>query len=177
MTSSLPEGWIICDGSSILFSDWPEFKQAYDEGRFTGKVVDTYSEAERGKFVKNGDTGLYAPSLEGLFVQASSLENSGKFVEAGLPNITGYDPIRWGLEHDGIVNNNGGQTGAFAADRPNVQGILGGSPIGDSASTPRGIAIDASLSSPVYGKSTTVQPPAAQYVIAVYLGRPNATTE
>ena len=176
-TATLPEGWMICDGSSIVFSDWPEFKQAYDEGKFNGKVVDTYSEAERGKFVKNGDIGLYAPSLEGLFVQASSLANSGKFVEAGLPNITGYDPIRWGLEHDGIVNNNGGQTGAFAADRPAVQGILGGSPGDASASTPRGIAINASLSSPVYGKSDTVQPPAAQYVIAVYLGRPNATTE
>lgn len=165
MTSSLPEGWVICDGSLILFSDWPEFKEAYNSGKFNGKVLDTYSEAERGKFVKNGDTGLYAPSLEGLFLQASNLINSGKFVEAGLPgfywtgSLYGYD------NQQGLMD--------FAKVNPvTTPAISTGSNWYDLA-----FNFNPGSQSPVYGKSNTVQPPAAQYVIAVYLGRPNTTTE
>lgn len=71
VSTNLPEGWMICDGSSVLFADWPEFQQVYNEGRFTGMTLSAADPTQKGKFVLNGSSGVYLPDLEGLFVQTS----------------------------------------------------------------------------------------------------------
>ena len=64
---------------------------------------------------------------------------------AGLPNIKG---------EFGYLNNGGVfATGAFALNKT-------GEYVGGGSSSDRTVTLDASRSSSIYGKSTTVQPPA-----------------
>lgn len=93
---------------------------------------------------------------ERVLMGASSSHAAGSTVEAGLPNITG----RAGPDE---------QAGFYNVNRPNAYGAFyGGGKSYDWAasgtSTPgKDLCFDASLSNPIYGRSTTVQP-AAYYV-------------
>ena len=88
---------------------------------------------------------------------------AGTTIEAGLPNITGQDALQWNGEYTGQVCNGSNRNGALAATRISLgagtesanssHGAIG-------VATQYGIAMDASLSSPIYGNSSTVQPPA-----------------
>lgn len=163
-STSLPEGWMICDGSSVLFADWPEFEQVYNEGRFTGMVLDSADSSQVGKMVLNGSSGVYLPDLEGLFVQASASDTAGAYVAPGLPNVIGFA----GSTHT-------------SATTPVQSGALywGGTYLAYNNLTASGtgypskLSIDASRVSDVYSNSVdTVQPPSVQYVRAMYLGKP-----
>lgn len=91
-----------------------------------------------------------------VLMGAGSSHAAGSTVEAGLPNITG----RAGPDE---------QAGFYNVNRPNAYGAFyGGGKSYDWAasgtSTPgKDLCFDASLSNPIYGRSTTVQP-AAYYV-------------
>lgn len=78
---------------------------------------------------------------------------AGTTVEAGLPNITGCATF---ISSDGIDNTQYPDRGAFYwlnyAYSVKMQTI--------SATGKRALAIDASRSNPIYGRSDTVQPPA-----------------
>lgn len=98
------------------------------------------------------------PNYKGRFLQGIDTNTKvGDKIEAGLPNITGTIRDIWSYM--------GGGTGSFwcynivpsnlaGSHDPSVEGI-------------ETITLDASRSSPVYGKSTTVQPPAVvvKYII------------
>lgn len=98
-------------------------------------------------------TNFNVPNLVDKFVQGST--TSGTEKEAGLPNITGtfyYDPyVKLSL------------SGAFS--------YTGGSFINlqnDAANKSSGyVSFDASKSNPIYGNSTTVQPPALTMVYII----------
>lgn len=172
-STNLPEGWMICDGSSVLFADWPEFKTAYDEGRFTGMTVSSSTPAQVGKFVLNGSTGVYLPDLEGLFVQASAAGTAGAYVAPGLPNITGntIPDSTSACSLNNIINST---DGAIARYQGNVAYSLNlqSTPLQTAAYS---FGIDASKKNPIYSDSiNTVQPPSVQYVCAMYLGKPAA---
>lgn len=86
----------------------------------------------------------------------------GNYVEAGLPNITGtfraVDTAGLGLNASGAIYlassyDNGSYAGG--GGRPNSRADLG---------------LDASLSSSIYGSSTTVQPPTTQMYLYFYIG-------
>lgn len=86
--------------------------------------------------------------IEGL----SSIEDLGKGMAAGLPNITGTV---------GVYNENSSTitgTGAFYLDTYSQQG----SNVAGDNDNPL-VYFDASRSNPIYGNSTTVQPPAVKY--------------
>lgn len=89
------------------------------------------------------------PDYRNRFLEGSTSPN--QVIEAGLPNITGYIP------HDWLSMGDGNPAGAFYRT-----GILGGSTSRQGAK--RGdwfrYMFDASRSSSIYGRSTTVQPPA-----------------
>lgn len=91
-------------------------------------------------------------------------DNVGKYVEPGLPNITG-SAIVCGQNDKAIKIKS--HTGAFKA-------VGTGSVYNDydssSQTTTYGIALDASDASSVYGASTTVQPPATQMYLYFYVG-------
>lgn len=80
----------------------------------------------------------------------------GKYVAPGLPNITGDFPIA-GL-------NSGTAHGALKKSSTTITGW-------SSYSSGAYIELDASGSNPIYGNSTTVQPPATQMYLYFYVGQ------
>lgn len=89
------------------------------------------------------------PDYRNRFLEGSTSPN--QVIEAGLPNITGYIP------HDWLSMGDGNPAGAFY--RTN---ILGGSTSrqGKKSGDWFRYMFDASRSSSIYGRSSTVQPPA-----------------
>lgn len=94
---------------------------------------------------------------------ADSGHNAGTTVEAGLPNITGeiatsvpasYEKVKTGA----VYNRTFGSSSSL--------GMTGGSGVNSTAGTVYGFGVNASLSSSIYGNSTTVQPPA--YFVNIY---------
>ena len=90
---------------------------------------------------------------------ASSGHAAGTTIEAGLPNITGE------LVNSSTYRSYLDLTGSGALDvtRKKLTNLAGGSGTNSDTDT---ITFDASRSSSIYGKSTTVQPPA--YVVNIY---------
>lgn len=162
--TALPEGWMICDGSSVLFADWPEFQQVYNEGRFAGMTLSASNPAQKGKLVLNGSAGVYLPDLEGLYEQASSAANAGGYLAAGLPNIKGSGNVL-------IAYANANMSGAFSETWRNMNGQLG--PAGSTLGGYSFVFNAASYNSTYSDAVNTVQPPSVRYVRAMYLGKPN----
>lgn len=105
----------------------------------------------------NGSTTFRTPKFAPFMQIAIASENVGKYHKAGLPNITGY----WNTRGPEILTNPTG--GAFSIEEtsdPYGYGHSGG------ALSPK-LKIDASRSSPVYGRSTTVQPESHEWMICV----------
>ena len=97
--------------------------------------------------------GTWEKVSQGRVLQGvSGSQVAGSTVNAGLPNITG----RFAAE-----NIQAYQTGAFAVDDATFARSTGSG----SAST-KGYNFDASRSSSIYGKSSTVQPPA--YLVNIW---------
>ena len=135
--STVPSGFLLCDGSKVSRTT---YKKLFDV------IGTTYGSGD-------GKTTFTLPNLIDRFLEGSSA--AGNYLNAGLPNITGSFDIRgW---RDGTMLHN--STGAML--------II--SEIGDNANTAQStstlrqedrINFDASLSNPIYGASTTVQPAA-----------------
>lgn len=110
---------------------------------------------------------LRLPKVTGFLEGTVDPSALGILVEAGLPNITGYDLLDWHANHSGIVANNpdpnvrGGAFSNFAEKRRNA-GLYGGpnAGSGEGVETQRGVYFDASYSNRIYGNSETVQPQA-----------------
>ena len=92
---------------------------------------------------------------------ASSLHPAGTTLEAGLPNITGefVAALRDGFDSDAKKKIIGAFYDNGNTENDTNYNSVGGGDVG----IPSGIApfgFDASRSNPIYGASTTVQPPA-----------------
>jgi hypothetical protein len=103
----------------------------------------------------NGSTTYRMPLVQGVHPKfVSALAEAGQYVEAGLPNITGSlnTYARFGQGTGAIYTDGSGfnhqQTGSYGYSYANL---------------------DASRSSPVYGNSDTVQPPALTFLIGEYV--------
>lgn len=92
------------------------------------------------------------PKINGIIEATSNPDNIGDITEAGLPNITGdYNPFFI----TAAANTQG--SGAFANNNSGTVGYSGVT--SNSPNTGRiGLNFDASKSSSIYGKSSTVQP-------------------
>lgn len=133
-----PRGWLLCDGSAVSRTDYAALYAV---------IGTTYGAG-------NGSTTFNLPNLVDKFVEGSA--TAGTVKSAGLPNITGSFPIEF-------VNPSNSASGAFTLSKgsQNIRGIPTGTYTWGS------VSIDASHSSSIYGKSTTVQPPALtmRYII------------
>ena len=83
----------------------------------------------------------------------------GKYVEAGLPNISGEAQVERQRDNDYV-------TGAFTVTGTTVVHTDRASAGGSAAS----LGFDASLSNSIYGNASTVQPPATQMYLYFYVG-------
>lgn len=167
VSTNLPEGWMICDGSSVLFADWPEFQQVYNEGRFTGMTLSEANPAQVGKMVLNGSAGVYLPDLEGLYEQASTTANAGGYLAAGLPNLNG----NIGLFQSTASSSSVSGSGVFSSSSTQSTSASNQGNYYKAVS----LTFKASDGNSTYSDSiNTVQPPSVQYVRAMYLGKPNS---
>ena len=121
----------------------------------TAKTMSAFGQV--GKFVFNysGEdiVSVRIPAIanvQGLF----DLQSLGMTVEAGLPNITGS----WVNQKNGIFGASQSYSGAVTASQDANVGAGAGA-YGNNTIW----SFDASLSNPIYGNSTTVQPEAIQY--------------
>lgn len=97
-------------------------------------------------------------------------DSVGNYVAPGLPNITG----NVGQGYNGTALNGGWhnyQNGGFGQGALYLDGTNNGSSCSWSNYNDAGkIAFDASRSNPIYGASTTVQPPATQMYLYFFVG-------
>lgn len=120
----------------------------------------TISETDYPELVSILGTNI-VPNLNGRVLQGSNTPNT--FIEAGLPNITGSVSF----VASGYGASNSTAKGAFIADEWYQGGTTGYNNSGGSGSLISNFRIDASRCSAIYGKSSTVQPPA--YTVKYYI--------
>ena len=135
---NVPYGYLICDGSAISRTTYSALFNVIGTKWGTG----------------DGSTTFTLPNLIGKVAWGAT--TAGTYKEAGLPNITGTGHADYNGSNGGTKN----VAGAFYNASQSTQvyhwpnGWYG-------AST---LMMDASRSNAIYGKSTTVQPPAATVV-------------
>lgn len=97
-----------------------------------------------------------------LCLQTGNASEAGTQRSAGLPNITGKRAAAWG---GADYERRSSLSGCFkAAPEANVPETTGGESWVDKGA---GYVFDASLANPIYGSSTTVQPPA--YMVRAWI--------
>lgn len=96
-----------------------------------------------------------------VLMGASDSHKAGSTVEAGLPNITGQ--IAYNSSHGLVSSNSAVSSGCVFPGASIRNGAL----TGNNTAQTRDLAIDASRSSAVYGRSDTVQP--AAYYVYIWL--------
>lgn len=128
--NSAPTGFVLCNGAAVSRTTY---------SKLFAVIGTTYGAGD-------GSTTFALPNLTDKFIQGSGTAGTSKV--AGLPNITGFFHADY---------KSSATTGAFYnnANASKVTGLAGA-----SGSHAAGINFDASRSSGIYGKSTTVQPPA-----------------
>lgn len=153
--TTYPELWEYVQARPDLLLTETEWQAKYAETN--GKFVPYYSSG-------NGTSTFRTPLLSAYIKGADSTNSLGSYLSAGLPNITGGTNSS---EYNGLQDTefpNGNAFGAFAnSTRWSATGgtkTLGLTTIeGNTGLSPR---FDASLSNPIYGNSTTVQPETMQ---------------
>lgn len=132
------EGWLLMDGREVSRTEYADLfaviSTAYGNG--------------------DGSTTFNIPNCSGKFLQMDTSKTVGTNIEAGLPNITGS----WTSQYNISLDNSSHCIGAIASTYSTNTGYYGGSTA--AAEWGFGFNFDASKSNAIYGKSTTVQPPA-----------------
>ena len=131
--NTIPEGWLLCDGSAISRTDYAKLFSAI--GTIYG--------------AGDGSTTFTLPNLIDRFLQGSA--TAGTYKEAGLPNIKGKIET---LET--VLVGSGKTTGVFL----NTTSPSGTVWTGSMGASNVNLDFNASKSNSIYGASNTVQPPA-----------------
>lgn len=147
-------GYLECNGQQVNRSDYPSLvKFATDNNLWTNNQTN-----EPWKFGDgNGSTTMTVPNYLARVIQGGSTTAK---LEAGLPNIQGTTSTNVGNGRGAMYMEG---SGAFV---PRTQ--QGAAILLDSAFTYNnqviGVDFNASRSNPIYGNSSTVQPPAIQLI-------------
>ena len=141
--STSPTGWLLCDGSAVSRTDYAALFAVIGTTYGAGDGTDTFN----------------LPNLTDKFIEGSA--TSGTEHSAGLPKIEG------GLS---ILSNGGGLAFALNCDGSFTNFATSNACTNASGGQVAGTyrtKFDASVSSPIYGASNTVQPPSVtmRYII------------
>ena len=160
---TVPADSIICNGATYSRALYKDF---FDYITTQGWVVpeDVWQESatrDNGfcPFYSSGDgsTNFRTPKFAPYQQIAMGVAQATKYHQAGLPNITGY----WNTRGPEILEDATG--GAFSIEETSDLYSWGHS---EGSPAPK-LKIDASRSSPVYGRSSTVQPESHEWVMCV----------
>lgn len=142
-----PEGWLPCNGASVSTSDYAALFAVIGK-TFTPRYLDEDLKIESPQY---SDPNIFLlPNLMGKVPWGTSSQ-VGTELEAGLPDIQGY------------LGDDAGESGcfwkiggAFTARKTGTRFYRSS----DNNQSQMGIDFKASSYNPIYGRSTTVQPPA-----------------
>ncbi len=146
----LPAGYVKANGATVQRSDYPRLVTLVDKHNlWTDDVT-----ANAGLFGHgDGAATMVLPNWTDRMVQMP-MDSAGASVAAGLPNITGI-----ALSYGVTRANTSHPEGAFMHGDQSI-GYL----TGETNTKTNKLAFDASKSNPIYGGSTTVQPPAIKLI-------------
>lgn len=133
-----PGGWLVCDGAAVNREDYTELFAVINTKYGSGDGSKTFN----------------LPNFIGKTFWGGS--SSGTVKAAGLPNIIGTL-----AKYRGVTNT---KTGAFLGSAAVDDSFTGGAQWAGYMVTP---IFDASKSNAIYGKSSSVQPPALQTLIII----------
>jgi len=136
--STPPDGWLVCNGADVLISDYPFLYNAIGNTFFPEDVPAS-------------PATFKLPNLMGKAPWGST--SVGTVLDAGLPNITGQATY---ISSDGVDQDRYPDTGCFYWGSYNNTRKTSNT----TGSAKRDFKFDASRSNSIYGKSSTVQPPA-----------------
>ena len=138
-----PEGAIVADGRELSRTTYAGLFSIFGT---------TYGAGD-------GSTTFNVPDLDGRFIELTTDAGSvGQFVEPGLPNISG------GIENSSLFHWwNGTASGAFSISTRSVNSIAGQ----EWQKVVSEVSFDASKSSEMYGRTSTVQPASLQSLACI----------
>lgn len=140
--TSVPDGWLLCDGSSCNQDQFPELFDVIGYSWGYGDEPKSFN----------------IPNLIDRVAWGAS--EAGGYLEAGLPNITGS--FEHGSSSSTVRVQVADATGAFSQMAESAAIFNHQSNTTGTYTT--GVKLDASKSNSIYGKSSTVQPPAAKLI-------------
>lgn len=139
-----PDGYLVCNGAAVS-------RTAY--ARLFAAIGTTYGAGD-------GSTTFNLPNLHHRVIEGSNTQGElGKYVEAGLPDITGQQ-LLWGYP---VMSDSVGAFG-YTGSKLNPQIAKG---LDTSAETYSHIAFAASRSTATFGRSATVQPSAVRLLAII----------
>lgn len=141
--SRVPDGWLLCDGSAYHKSNYPKLYAA---------IEDTWGAGAAEGYFK-------VPNLIDRVPWGS--DRAGGYIDAGLPNITGTLSV--GNDVRGY-NDFSNLSGAFSVIQNTLPIPTNTTGAGANTQISYELKLDASKSNAIYGKSSTVQPPAAKLI-------------
>ena len=134
--AELPDGYLLCDGAALSRTVYAELFSA---------IGTTWGEGD-------GETTFNLPDLTDKTAWGGEAEAVGGYREAGLPNITGQ--LRALYLASGSDDSISGPFSFNGFGGNYLSGTSGGA-------REAAISFNAAWSNAIYGKTTTVQPPAA----------------
>lgn len=158
-----PDGAIQCNGATYnraLYKDF--FAYATSKGWVKTEAEWQSIASANGDYCPyysqgDGSTTFRTPKFAPFMQVAIASANVGKYHQAGLPNITGY----WNTRGPEILENATGGALSIESTSDNY-----GYEHSSGGKSPK-LKIDASRSSSLYGRSTTVQPESHEWMICV----------
>lgn len=152
---TLNDGYIKANGATVKASEYPRLlKFAQDNNLCVSEADWKTNSSTKYVYNQNADTLKVPSAVHRVLQGADSLST----IEAGLPDIRGsIATFIYYNQQD--VNNKYVNNGCFKGDYVNNGSLLINNGDGEAFYN-TGLAFNASASNPIYGKSTTVQPPA-----------------
>lgn len=139
----VPAGWLQCNGAAVSRTTY---------AALFAKIGTKYGSG-------NGSTTFNLPNLHHKFIEGTTTSSEvGKSVAAGLPNITGKVMV------GGYQLMTSKHTGAFFGSDYGTADYHGQD---GRQNVPTTFGIDASRSSAVYGRSSTVQPDSTRMLLCI----------
>lgn len=169
------QGALISACDVILPDFWAEIQAMQVAGTIRAVTQATWDSeittyGQTGAFViDTANKTVRLPKVTSFIQSLGDLSLLGTPVGAGLPNITG-DTSAAAVGNNGFVFGSSGVTTGFSGHGGALSVTDGGynAATYGTANARRGtLNIDASLSNPIYGNSTTVQPPAVRFPLYI----------
>ena len=153
--STPPEGWLVCNGATVFTSNYAALFAAIGK-TFTPRLTSTDPDVENPEY--SDPTVFRLPNLIGKVPWGSSSQ-VGTEMKAGVPNINGSLTVVGDSAESNWVSNTQGQGAFYDVVVNSNRQYYAHCVYSDNGGTCNQ-AFDASRSNSIYGKSSTVQPPA-----------------